>query len=363
MHCSNCNKTIPDGSTHCPYCYSAQSGESAYEPTDDVLKEKYGKPFIGIPTIVTIVILYAIIMTLTFKGEDTVRDAGFKGMNDLFGYILALLPAVNVLFFFPRVNKFSELLPIDAVHIGTYFIGLLAAIGGAFLPPPCFGFVLSTAAVLISLFTLVKLQTISRIVGLNIMPGIIFSAVVMTIATIAAMATDGIAWMLVLFIVIMLVHVFIMASIRVLWQKSALYVEQQSSVDEDSKKNDIPNISDNSNSINKCDLPPKAENAAAEIVCENCGKTIPADSDFCLKCGARVVKQDEPKTIICKECGKEIPSDSDFCLKCGTRIKDSDEPKSKNCKSCGTEIHSDNGSFPRFCPKCGVQIITLEKSQ
>ena len=62
MHCSNCNKTIPDGSTHCPYCYSAQSGESAYEPTDDVLKEKYGKPFIGIPTIVTIVILYAIII-------------------------------------------------------------------------------------------------------------------------------------------------------------------------------------------------------------------------------------------------------------------------------------------------------------
>lgn len=25
MRCSNCNKTIPDGSMHCPYCYSAQN--------------------------------------------------------------------------------------------------------------------------------------------------------------------------------------------------------------------------------------------------------------------------------------------------------------------------------------------------
>lgn len=54
------------------------------------------------------------------------------------------------------------------------------------------------------------------------------------------------------------------------------------------------------------------------MICLNCGKAIPDESEFCLHCG-KVVK----KNIItprCNSCGKGIPEDSEFCPFCGENV-------------------------------------------
>lgn len=80
------------------------------------------------------------------------------------------------------------------------------------------------------------------------------------------------------------------------------------------------------------------------MFCRKCGNEIPDDSDFCPKCGERVVTEDIEKTaikivrstgklekvdapataesgaLICKECGKTIPQGNMFCPVCGTDV-------------------------------------------
>ena len=75
--------------------------------------------------------------------------------------------------------------------------------------------------------------------------------------------------------------------------------------------------------------------------CNMCGETIVADSQFCPKCGGKIVKD----KIVC-ECGSSIPADSKFCPNCG-------KPQSTTnyCKNCGSEILKDS----LFCPKCGTK--------
>lgn len=95
------------------------------------------------------------------------------------------------------------------------------------------------------------------------------------------------------------------------------------------------------------------------MFCRKCGKEIPSDSAFCPKCGERVVTEDiedtavkivratskfekadapateEPGELICKECGKTIPKGNMFCPVCGTdvpsiEIEVSDSPSKKS---------------------------------
>lgn len=53
------------------------------------------------------------------------------------------------------------------------------------------------------------------------------------------------------------------------------------------------------------------------MICLNCGKTIPDESEFCLHCGKVVKKNITP---LCNNCGKGIPEDSEFCPFCGEKV-------------------------------------------
>ena len=55
------------------------------------------------------------------------------------------------------------------------------------------------------------------------------------------------------------------------------------------------------------------------VFCNKCGKDNPAESDFCIFCGA---KMDQPVSIvrICQKCGSENPDEATYCLKCGSSL-------------------------------------------
>jgi predicted amidophosphoribosyltransferase len=47
--------------------------------------------------------------------------------------------------------------------------------------------------------------------------------------------------------------------------------------------------------------------------CPRCAHENPADSNFCLRCGARL-------GLTCGSCGSSLPAASGFCNKCGTPV-------------------------------------------
>jgi tetratricopeptide (TPR) repeat protein len=49
------------------------------------------------------------------------------------------------------------------------------------------------------------------------------------------------------------------------------------------------------------------------MFCNQCGKEIPDNSQFCNYCGTKVGN-------ICPKCGTELPEESKFCHKCGTPL-------------------------------------------
>lgn len=54
------------------------------------------------------------------------------------------------------------------------------------------------------------------------------------------------------------------------------------------------------------------------IVCENCGSEIPADSSFCVKCGAKIKEEED---LVCPSCKKPVEKDEVFCRHCGSQIQ------------------------------------------
>lgn len=320
MHCSNCNKIIPDGAAHCPYCYSAQNLSNSTSRTTEsmfggnrvssyvdtaTLKERYGRPFIGFPEIITMVIIYIIFLILSSKGYEEFRNAGFSDAFDFWCFLLVTLSTVPAGFLWQKISKFSEILPVDPVHIGTRILDIVISIGCIFLPGLLPYYMLTAWTIILAMFTLVKLQTVAHILGSTVMSAVIVSGVTLTAFAVITWIVDTFELWIVLFGIIMAVHILIMVLTRSLWVKSALYQYRRGQ-----NPGDFSDYDD----FDKTDI------SASKIICKNCGKEIPADCDFCLKCGERVVKQDEPTTIICKKCGKEIPADCDFCLKCGARI-------------------------------------------
>lgn len=54
-------------------------------------------------------------------------------------------------------------------------------------------------------------------------------------------------------------------------------------------------------------------------ICNNCGKSIPDDSQFCHFCGEKVDTRKPLDT--CSKCNQVIPQDSEFCPFCGEKIQ------------------------------------------
>lgn len=75
------------------------------------------------------------------------------------------------------------------------------------------------------------------------------------------------------------------------------------------------------------------------MYCNQCGKEISNETEFCTYCGASVGK-------VCTECGSPIFEGSHFCVKCGKGINAS-------CPKCGKELESG----VRFCPVCGTDSM------
>ena len=55
--------------------------------------------------------------------------------------------------------------------------------------------------------------------------------------------------------------------------------------------------------------------------CQNCHAELIAGADFCIHCGAKVVRSEtDDMTPICPECGTVVGSDDLFCMCCGAKL-------------------------------------------
>ncbi|MBQ6215444.1 MAG: zinc-ribbon domain-containing protein [Oscillospiraceae bacterium] len=72
------------------------------------------------------------------------------------------------------------------------------------------------------------------------------------------------------------------------------------------------------------------------MICSNCNKTIPDDSEFCVYCGNKIVIENR-----CKKCGAIILEDSNYCQYCGSPIENNEEKDSNKDK---VNIASENTS-------------------
>jgi len=49
------------------------------------------------------------------------------------------------------------------------------------------------------------------------------------------------------------------------------------------------------------------------VICQNCGRALPANAKFCMECGTALARK-------CRACGADIPNGAKFCLECGEKI-------------------------------------------
>ena len=349
MHCSNCNKTIPDGSKTCPYCYSEQNKSLPNDvPPKEIIPQSNKKSTFESSTpyfiIFPALLVFALDIVLFVFSFGIERYTGFTDLAILLVnlrkplIILMAFSGINIIFWF-IMSVISKYLQIPPVHPATYIINILITVVSSFLPDFLPFYVLPTWMIIMTLFTLVKLQTVAHAVGLNMIPGTVLCGSALAIAAIIVWATTCYNWCIVLFGVVIAVHIFIIVKADSLWGQVELYAQKHNIVVKKKSADDKKAVSRN--------------------ICPKCGKEIPVESEFCLKCGARVIKAEEHKKLICQECGKEIPGESEFCPKCGARVIKSEEPKTLICKACGKEIPGES----EFCPKCGMSLSVLSKGE
>lgn len=79
-----------------------------------------------------------------------------------------------------------------------------------------------------------------------------------------------------------------------------------------------------------------------EVVCESCGATYAAGTNFCSKCGSKT----KSLAPTCRECGATLNNGAVFCHNCGTKVN------LTHCPQCGEELNKD----AKFCSKCGHNV-------
>lgn len=87
------------------------------------------------------------------------------------------------------------------------------------------------------------------------------------------------------------------------------------------------------------------DGAKEETNCHECGKSIPADSKFCLYCGHQQLVFSQ-----CRKCGKNLAPNANFCPRCGYAAEEKET--SNICKKCG----GNNLSESVFCNMCGEKL-------
>lgn len=78
-----------------------------------------------------------------------------------------------------------------------------------------------------------------------------------------------------------------------------------------------------------------------DVVCPKCGESVPADADYCKKCGVEFVQN----VFECPECGESLHHGVKSCKKCGHNFE---EKKEFMCPKCGEPVDKD----AKKCPAC-----------
>jgi membrane protease subunit (stomatin/prohibitin family) len=66
--------------------------------------------------------------------------------------------------------------------------------------------------------------------------------------------------------------------------------------------------------------PQPSQAAVASVICPSCGKYTPANSNFCMNCGAKLQQQPPPQdTKVCSKCNTKISAEAKFCPNCGAQ--------------------------------------------
>lgn len=105
------------------------------------------------------------------------------------------------------------------------------------------------------------------------------------------------------------------------------------------------------------------------MFCPNCNTEIPANSQFCNVCGAKIERpvqemQPQPSGRVCAQCGAPLEEDQVFCTNCGAKVEQPAEAapqpepvpapaESANiCPNCGKELRPEQ----KFCTSCGTKV-------
>lgn len=383
MRCSKCNNNIPDGSEYCCYCFAVQTENPKTHTNESaaVSGENFHKAFIAAP-VVLVFILDIILFVWSFSAANlfdgefifTSNLAPFFSIiacwEPIFSYIFMGLSLANILLWISMII-FSRVLPVKIVNPVVYILNILVSVGLLYLNDEFSFFALPIWTIIITMFTLVKMQSIARDVKRDTIEHSLLFGIFAAILDIVAWTVIGYwAWIILIFVTIIFHIIFL---VILLDCRNRVKTHGISPIVKKEKRNKYTGLilSPSKNFCRKCgkEFPKESEfcpkcgtqKISLEIpktcVCPKCGEKAPVDSDFCMKCGTKIVKPEKPQTKICPKCESEIPADSEFCTKCGGRVIHNAESISVVvCTSCSNEVNSCNGDFPRFCPKCGSRL-------
>lgn len=353
MHCSNCNKTIPDGSAHCPYCYSAQNKILPDDvPPEEIIRKRYENsdsanitPYFVVAPAFLVIFLDIFLLVWWNNNKDSHSIAAPSLGQALISWstlsvILIILTGINLVFWL-MMRSFSKHLYVEPVYAAYYVLSIAVAVGSSFLPNLLNIIILPAFMIIVTSYTVVQLRAITKNIdeasisaALPCM-GVWAMAILLIVSWFSTDSKfDGWSWIIG---ICMAVHIVGFLILCFSWDKAKQFA----------KKNGI-NVKSESNS--QKETAPVLKN-----VCRKCGKDIPEESEFCPKCGTEVINLEIPKALVCSKCSRTVPDGSDFCLKCGTKIIKPEKIKSIICPNCNMEIPADS----EFCPKCGSKLSDL----
>ncbi|MCD7811707.1 MAG: zinc ribbon domain-containing protein [Ruminococcus sp.] len=88
----------------------------------------------------------------------------------------------------------------------------------------------------------------------------------------------------------------------------------------------------------------------------NCGALLEEGAEYCMECGTYVGMGTDTVQPVCAFCGEPLEEGADFCIGCGQRVSDPVKvsyPPSKNCMHCSMPVDADTV----WCPFCGKKAF------